>query len=276
MNEVINKKTRDPARMSLSLIPQNRSGQVTIFIIIAIIIVAAGILIYSFYPQIKTSLGIQQQDPQSFIQSCIENDIKDAVNNLSNQGGNIVPDNYILYDNSKVQFLCYTNEFYRPCLVQQPMLKQHIESEVVKQISANVDSCFASMKNSYIKQGYNVDLISGNKTVELLPKRIVSTFNYSLTLTKGEDVKKYNSFVVLLDNNLYELVAIANSIINWETTYGNADPTIYMTYYHDLKVEAKSLSNGKVYILTDRNTGNKFQFAVRGQVWPAGYAIPPT
>jgi hypothetical protein len=254
----------------------NKKGQVTIFIIIAIIIVAAGILIYSFYPQLKTTFGAQQQNPPSFIQSCIENDIKNAVNNLSNQGGNIVPDNYMMYDNSKVQFLCYTNEFYRPCLVQQPMLKQHIESEIKNKISANVDSCFASMKQSYIKQGYTVDLKSGDKMIELLPKRIVSTFNYSLTLTKGEDVKKYDSFVVLLDNNLYELVAIANSIINWETTYGHAEVTTYMTYYHDLKVEDKSLTDGKVYILTDRNTGNKFQFAVRGQVWPAGYAIPLT
>ena len=132
------------------------------------------------------------------------------------------------------------------------------------------------MRDSYIKQGYTVDLTSGNKTVELLPKRIVATFNYSLTLTKGDNTQKYNSFVVLLNNNLYELVAIANSILQWESTYGHADVTTYMTYYHDLKVEDTSLSDGRVYILTDRNIGNKFQFAVRSQVWPAGYAIPTT
>jgi hypothetical protein len=254
----------------------NKSGQVTIFIIIAIIIVAAGILIYSFYPKIKTSLGTQQQNPPSFIQSCIENDIKSAVNNLSVQGGNIIPDNYIIYNNSKVQFLCYTSEYYRSCIVQQPMLKQHIESEIKKQIEKNVDACFTSMRESYVKQGYTVDLKSGNKTIELLPNKIVSTFNYSLTLTKGQDVKKYNSFVVMLDNNLYELVAIANSILAWEATYGNSESTTYMTYYHDLKVESKSLTNGKVYTLTERDTQNKFQFAVRSQIWPAGYAIPST
>ena len=264
----------DPARKTLTLLPRNRSGQVTIFIIIAIIIVAAGLLIYSFYPQIKTSLTNQQQNPPSFIQSCIENDIKNAVNEVSVQGGSIAPENYITYNNSKVEFLCYTTEYYRNCLVQQPMLKQHIESEIKKQIGTNVDACFNSMKNSYIKQGYTVDLKTGDKRIELLPQRIVSTFNYSLTLTKGENTQKYNSFVVLLDNNLYELVAIANSIIDWETTYGHADVTTYMTYYHNLKVEDKSLTDGKVYIVTDRNTGNKFQFAVRGQVWPAGYAIP--
>lgn len=253
----------------------NKSGQVTIFIIIAIIIAAVGILIYSFYPQIKTSLGTTQQNPSSFIQSCIEKDITDAVSKISAQGGSITPKNFILYNNSKAEYLCYTNEYYRTCLVQQPMLKQHIESEIKNQTEKNVDACFASMKSSYEKQGYTVDLKIGEKRVELLPKRVVSTFNYSMTLTKGENVQRYNPFVVVLNNNLYELTAIANSIIEWETIYGDAETTTYMTYYHDLKVE-KNLrgDEGKVYVLTDRNTGNKFQFAIRGQMWPAGGLTP--
>ena len=107
--------------------------------------------------------------------------------------------------------------------------------------------------------------------MELYPERIISNFNYSLTLTKGDDTQKYDSFVVVLNNNLYELVSIANNIIEWETLFGDAETTTYMTYYHDLKVE-KNLrgSNGKIYVLTNRNTGDKFQFAIRGQIMPAG------
>jgi hypothetical protein len=252
----------------------NKRAQVTIFIILAIIIVALAFLIYSFYPQIKSSLRTSEKSPQSFMQSCIENDVKEAVAKLSLQGGSIAPVNYVMYDDNKVEYLCYTDEFYRNCVVQQPMLKQHVELEIRNEISNNADSCFNSLKESYEKQGYEVNLKKGDKRVELLPKRVVTTFNYSVTLTKG-DTKKYDSFAVILDNNLYELVSIANSIIEWETTYGDADATIYMTYYPDLKVE-KSLrgSGDKVYILTDRNTGNKFEFAIKGQIWPAGYAIP--
>jgi flagellar basal body-associated protein FliL len=250
----------------------NRKGQVTIFIILAIIIVALAFLIYSFWPQIKTTIGTQQKDPQAFMQSCIETDIKEAVDKVSLQGGSIAPENYILYNDNKVEYLCYTDEFYRNCIVQQPMLKLHTELEIRDEISDNVESCFASLKDSYEKKGYDVSLEKGDKTVELLPKRIVTTFNYSLTLTKG-DTQEYDSFVVMLDNNLYELVSIVNSIIEWEATYGDADPTTYMTYYPDLKVEKKLNGSGdKIYILTDRNTGNKFEFAIKGQVWPAGYA----
>jgi hypothetical protein len=248
-----------------------KRGQVTIFIIIAIIIVFAAVLIYMFYPQITTTLGTQENTPQSYIQSCIEKEISDTVNLLSLQGGSFNVTNYIMYNDSKVEFLCYTNEYYRPCLVQQPMLKQHIESEIKSRISSDVNKCFSSLKTNYEKQGYVVDLKSGSINVELLPKRVISTFNYSLTTTKG-DTQKYSSFVVILNNNLYELTSIANSIIQWESTYGDAEVTSYMTYYHDLKVEKVLRSSGeKVYIITDRNTGNKFQFASRGQAWPAGY-----
>lgn len=256
---------------------ENKKGQVTIFIIIGIIIVAVGLLIYSFYPQIKTSLGTAQQSPSEFIQSCIEEDIINTVGNLSMQGGSIAPVNYLLYQDSKVEYLCYTNEYLRPCEVQQPMLKSHVESEIKNNIDKKVDACFDSMQQSYTKQGFSVNLKRGNKVIELLPKRITATFNYTLTLTKGENVQKYNSFVVLLNNNLYELVAIANSIIEWEATLGGADLERYMIFYHDLKAEKISRDDkGSVYRLTDRNTGNKFQFAIRGQIWPAGYLAPKT
>jgi hypothetical protein len=215
---------------------------------------------------------VQEKNPPSFIQSCIENDIKEAVTKVSLQGGSIAPENYVMYNNNKVEYLCYTEEFYRNCVVQQPMLKSYIELEIRDAIENNVESCFTSLKESYEKQGYDVSLKRGDKKIELLPLRIIATFNYSLTLTKGS-TQKYDSFVVMLDNNLYELISIANSIIEWETTYGDADPTVYMTYYSDLKVEKNLRGSGdKVYILTDRNIGNKFEFAIKGQIWPAGYA----
>ncbi len=257
----------------------NKRGQVTIFIIIAIVIVAGAVIIYTFYPQIKTSLGGQETNPPSYIQSCIEGDLRDAVNKVETQGGSIVPELYAPYydgeNEYQIEYLCYTDEFYRPCVVQQPMLKQHIELELKNAINDAVDSCFTSMKESYERRGYSVDIKKGDKKIELLPKRVVSTFNYSFSITKGEDVEKYDSFIVLLDNNLYELTSIANSIVDWETTYGDAETSVYMAYYHDLKVEKNLRGSGdKIYIITDRNTGNKFQFAIKSQVWPEGYAVP--
>ena len=167
--------------------------------------------------------------------------------------------------------VCFIYLPIHACVMQQPMLKEHIETEIKNEIKEEVEICFDELKKSYEKQGYDVNLKKPETSVELLPKRIVVSFGNSLTLTKG-DTKNYNSFRVVVNNNLYELVSIVNSILNWEARYGDAETTIYMNYYHDLKVEKKKQSDGStIYILTDRNTLNKFQFASRSVAWPPGY-----
>ena len=126
------------------------------------------------------------------------------------------------------------------------------------------------MKKSLENQGYDVNLKKGDTVVELLPKKISATFNSELTLTK-DSAKRYEKINVVLNNNLYELTSIADSILNWEARYGNAETTLYMNYYRDLKVEKLLQGDGsKIYILTDRNSGDKFQFATRSVVMPPG------
>jgi uncharacterized protein YpmB len=44
-----------------------KRGQVTLFIIIGIIIVVMGVLIFLFYPQIKSSISSNAQTPEAFI-----------------------------------------------------------------------------------------------------------------------------------------------------------------------------------------------------------------
>jgi hypothetical protein len=251
-----------------------KRGQVTIFIIIAVVIVAVGIFLYMIFPSIKTNLGVQQQNPNSFIQTCLEKDIKDNIALASVQGGSIIPQAYTVFGNNKIEYLCYTNQYYRNCVVQQPMLKQHIETELKTSINSVVSDCFDSLQSSYESQGYQVNIQRGQFNVELLPKRVVTNINYSLTLTKT-GTQKYDSFSVVVNNNLYELIAIANSIVEWEATYGKADVSIYMVYYHDLQVEKKTKADStKIYIIQDLSTGNSFEFASRSQAWPGG--VPTT
>jgi hypothetical protein len=251
----------------------NKKGQVTIFIIIAILVVALGVLIYMFYPKIISRTTTETTNPSTFIQECMQDKIQNTVDTLSLQGGSVNPTFYYTYGKDNIEYLCYTNQYYRPCVVQQPMLIQHIQSEIQKEIKNDTISCFDSMKKSYENKGYQVDMKSGNTTVELLPEKIVTTFGYELVLTKGE-AAKYQDFKITLDNNLYELAGIANSIINWETQYGDAEVTTYMNYYHNLKVEKqKQLDETTIYILTNRDNGNKFQFASRSYPFPPGISV---
>lgn len=248
-----------------------KRGQLTIFIIIAVIVLALLAVLFMFYPSIMSTLGFGEKNPEIEIQNCIEEEIEKSIETLSLRGGSLDPEHYIFYDDEKVEYLCYTGEYYKTCVMQQPLLKQHIEKEIEDSIEEEAQECFDVMTRNYEKAGYSVSFNPGQMSVELLPKRVVTTFNSSLTLKKG-DSKSYDSFSVVMDNNLYELVSITNSILNWEAHYGDSETTTYMNYYHDLRVEKKKQSDGStVYILTDRNNGNKFQFASRSLAWPPGY-----
>jgi hypothetical protein len=249
-----------------------RKAQTTIFIIIAVIVVALAVLIYVFRAEIGESLGLVEKNPSDFIQSCLQDEIIMLVDTLSLQGGDISPEHYIVYNGENINYLCYTNEYYLTCVVQEPMLKQHIEKELEDEIRSMTRDCFEELKENYEGAGYGVNMKRGDVDVELLPKRIVTTLNYSLALTKGDASETHEKFSVILHNNLYELVSITNSIIELEALYGDIETTTYMTLYKDLKVEKKKQTDGTtIYILTDRNTENKFQFASRSVAWPPGY-----
>tara|TARA_Y100000310_G_scaffold213829_1_gene214834 strand:+ start:9099 stop:9857 length:759 start_codon:yes stop_codon:yes gene_type:complete len=247
-----------------------KRGQVTIFIIIAIVIIALGILIYLFFPTIQTGLGISTNNPQIFIQNCMEEEITNTVDVLSSQGGSFDPKNYFLYQDEKIEYLCYTSEYYIPCVMQQPMLKKHIENEIKKEINNEKKECLDSLRKNFESLGYDVSLTEGETKVELLPNRISVKFENDLTLTK-DDSERYDELSVIVNNNLYELTSITNSILNMEARYGDSETTIYMNYYHDLKVEKKKQTDGTtIYILTNRDKGDKFQFASRSIAWPPG------
>jgi len=251
----------------------DKRGQVTIFIIIGIAIIAIGVLIYAFYPQIQSLIKPGSKNPAAFMQTCLEDKIEDTVEILSLQGGSVEPEGYYLYEGNKLKYLCYTNQDYQLCGIQISFLRNHIETEIENEIAEEIDICFEDLKDSYEKQGYDVSLTKGNTTVELLPEKIMTTLTNELALTRG-DTERYETFRIVLNNNLYELVSISRNIINWETSYGDAETTIYMDLYHHLKVEKhKSDDGSKIYIVTNRNTGNKFQFASRSVVWPPGYGL---
>ncbi|MDO8623671.1 MAG: hypothetical protein Q7R52_05490 [archaeon] len=256
-------------RNNLNFCPKSKRSQITIFVIIALAIVAVALLIYFVYPKITST--VVSSSPESYIQSCMQTDLENAVEKVSLQGGSTNPGNYYLFNNEKVAYLIYTSEFYKLGVMQQPMLKQHIESEIKNAIKDKKTECFNSLKQNYQGKGYEVNLVERDYNVELLPKKVIVTFDYSLTLIKGA-TNKYEKLKVVLNNNLYELTTIANSILNSEAIYGETEVTTYMDYYPTLKVERLIQTDGtKIFVITDKTTKDKFVFASRSIAWPPGY-----
>jgi len=250
-----------------------RSGQVTIFVIIAIVIVVVAIGIFYVYPNFGSPST--STSPTGRIQDCLEDEIEENAEKISLNGGSLNPELYVEYfedgERYTLEYLCYTNEYYKQCVMQQPLLNSHVEKEIKDSISAKVKKCFDNLESDYKKQGYVVDLKRNDFSVVLTPGDIEVILDYDLTLTK-DSTNRYNEFVVSVESNLYRLVNMAGDITNWEAEYGDADVSGYMTIYYWLKAEKIKQTEGtKIYILTDKESEEKFMFASRSVVLPPGY-----
>ena len=160
----------------------NKRGQVTMFIIVAIIVVALAALFYAISPKLGIDLSPSAKNPEAFIETCLKDDLKEIVEQISLQGGSLDPEFYFTFNNIPIEYLCYTNQAYVECVIQQPLLQSHIERELENSLQDLSDFCFDSLRKNYEEQGYVVDIRQGLINVQLLPKRIISNLKQLISL----------------------------------------------------------------------------------------------
>jgi len=248
---------------------QSKRGQIAIFIIVAMVIVVAIILIFLFRDRIGITTGTE--DPVGQIQKCIQETVSQGIDIISVQGGAISPENYILYEGNKVDYLCYSEEDLERCVMQKPLLTKSIETELVSFSEDKIKNCVNGVVSSLRDKGYEVSLGNYDAQIDLIPKNIIVTLkNIDLTLTRGE-TQNYRDIKTDINSNLYSLAMISMSISNWEANFGKADIISFMASYPWLKIEPKPQDDGSdIYVLTDMDSDDKFVFAVRSLVVPVG------
>jgi len=255
---------------------KSKRSQVTVFIIIAVLIIAAAILIYIFWPKIGGIIGEKTEvTPESFIRNCLEDTVDSVVGNISMQGGSLNPEHFYMYKGNKIEYLCYAEAYYEKCTMQQPMLYKNVGEEIITGIKEKEEFCFDELKKEYESQGYSITIANnGATTAELLPQRVLVNFDRTIIINKGDTKKTINGLKIILNNNLYEHIGITTSILGYETNLGDSETTTYMNIYPDLKVEKYKQGEGTtIYILTNREGNGVFQFASRSMAWPPGYGI---
>jgi len=248
---------------------ERKKGQVTIFILIAIVIFA--VVLVLFYPRIKVLFV--PAAPVGLVDECMQADIDKVVDRLSMQGGSLNPKLFFAYQGNNVEYLCYTNTYYQPCIMQQPLLLQHVEREIKGYIESRAKTCIATMKDEMEKRGYTVTSSYQGTDVEIVPGNINIIINAKVSVTK-EGTQTFNKFDIVKKSSLYDLVILSTSILKLETRLGDIETMTYMTYYPYIIVEKLKQGDGsKVYIISDTNTDDTFMFATRSFAFPGGYKL---
>lgn len=249
-----------------------KRGQVTIYVIVAIVIVGLVIIGVVFYPNLQ-SVFSGSFAPQDFLKTCIEKDLKSNVDLLATQGGYANPEGFIVNQGVKIKYLCYASGFYETCSVQQPMIKNHFENELNELVGTKVNDCVRQLKTEYENRGYSVALSDIRNQVKIQPGKIVAEIEAPMTVTK-EETSTFNGFDVVIQSQMYDLLMISQSIVDFESEFGDSETTLYLQYYPDLKIEKNKLGDGStIYKVSNVVTEEEFTFASRSVAWPPGYGI---
>lgn len=245
----------------------SKRGQISIFVIVAIVVVGIIVLIFAF-PNIN--VFVSDVNPTSFLRDCIKPEIDENLQVLSKQGGYLNPANYVMYQGNRIQYLCYTSENYVPCKVQQPLLVKHVENELKNKIKPIAQQCVQELKSRYESQGYNIRATQGDVTVTIAPGSIIVDFLSPMTISK-ESTQTFDRFAVAINSEMYDLLATATNIIQFESTLGDSETTLYLNYYPNLRIDKTKRNGDTIYKLSNVITGDEFTFASRSLVWPQGF-----
>ena len=256
-----------------------KRGQTTIFIIVAIVIVVAGILVFVFFPE-STSFLRGELVADNYLKDLIEPELLENVERLSLQGGYDDPEGFVLYKGHKVKYVCYTAHYTVPCgqkgSVQQPFPKNQFERELTKIMQPRVEEWVDNLKEEYSRRGFAVSNVGEvSVDVKIVPDRIVTTVSAPMTVTK-DSARTFSKFTIETPSKMYGLLLTATSIIDYEANLGDASTDLYLRYYPNLRM-VKDTSNvdfgTTVYTLTDVTTDEKFVFASRSLVFDGGYGL---
>jgi len=249
----------------------NSRGQLAIFVIVAVVIVAV-ILAVLFYPRIKILVS-GEFTPENYLKTCVKPEIDNIMPILNKQGGYANPEGFLVQNGEKIKFLCYTNEYYKTCVVQEPFIIRRYASEIQTAIEVKASRCFSDLKKEYESRGYSVTGGFRDAKVDIDLNGIKVSFNSPVSVTK-ESTERFNGFNVEIDSKMYEILSIKQNIIEFESVYGDSETTSYLQYYPDLKIEKTKLSDGtKIYKVSNVITKEEFTFASRSLSWPPGYGV---
>jgi len=257
-----------------------KRGQVTIFVIVGVLIVS-GITLFFLYranliPQIG---GRGETNVNAFLNSCLEEKTKEAVRELSIRGGDLNPElsiNFLFTDEKvyrNISYLCYTQNNLVPCVAQKPAIILDMQNGIKKYISDEAESCFKQMLSDFERHGFDVSSNSELRSfdVKLMPKKVLIQTNSEATLTKSGETTTQKNFEVAVPSRVYELLGVAQEIINGEAQFCHFEDTGFEVAYPEFSIDKFNVESGDyIYTIGNVDSGEKFRFAVRSCGIPAG------
>ena len=254
-----------------------KRGQITIFIIIGLILISAVVMFFLFQGQkgIETT-GKPEENIESFLNSCLKDKIKNAIEDISIHGGFLDGSlnlNFQFQNEAarNITYLCYTQNYYVLCVNQKPMFYQDLKSEIKNYIFYDVQNCFDEMTENFARKRYKIETDYRDFSVDFLPKRVIIQTDSKVTLTASEETTKEENFKITVASRFYEIVTLVQELVNEEAQFCYTESVGIMLLYPEFSVEKFKTQDSIIYTVEYLESKERFRFAVRGCVIPPGF-----
>ena len=178
-----------------------KRGQVTIFIIVAIVIIAMVAVIFYFSGGIKKAVDANAESANTFILDCLEKTGENAIKEIGNQGG---------------YFLTLKGVGNAPYYLQGEKesvpSKEEIESEISLFVREELSYCILNFKD-FRTQFDEIEHEVKSVETNILEDGVKVTLDYPVTLSKGESVSVIKDFSLTIPVRVNDYYLVSQEIV---------------------------------------------------------------
>jgi hypothetical protein len=246
-----------------------KRGQVTIFIVLGIIIVA-GIFAAVFLRQDLLSIFGKNVEPKSQIQDCVGEALEPSMNLVLENAGDLEPILTKMYNGSKYNYLCYQANDYIPCINTHPMIKTTVEDSLIEDTYDDVEQCFTKLRDDLENRGYTIKEGDLTYSIELVPGNVKVNIQKKLDIKKEDSSQSFEDFSFEILSQMYGLFNMAREVVNQESQYCSFDYNGFMMLYPEYRITRVNYDNSLIYTAINEKSNEKIKFAIRSCTFPAG------
>jgi len=254
-----------------------KQGQITLFVILALFIIASIIIIFSIMKGPSAGEGAEPyvspgDDPKLYIQKCARDATREVFNEIIVHGGFRTPKNYVKKSDVPIELICYTGSNYQLCNNVHPVLEREMEKEMEGYVKPILEKCFQEVKAS--KSGLDYQEGELNFGIVILPGQIAININKDISYGRNEQRISLDNFDTKINSPAFDFVRISKDIINQEVSCNcmaetcNANLARLNSDFRDYTITKPVYSgNGEeIYVIKERISGKEFNFAIRNCV----------
>lgn len=248
----------------------NLKGQVGIFILIGIVLIALLSLFLLFNRTPELQEEVDSSNPENFLRTCIREKTFDTLQTMIVRGGLLTFEKNITYYKQDILYHCYTSGNYMPCVNQHPSLLEEARIQLLEEIKPEINSCFTQLKEENERRNRIIEGELNEINLEFVPGSVKIKLIGPITIS-GDNSQRYEEFDFNFAHPIYDLLSVSQDIAKSESQTCYFEYVGYMAVYPRFEIEKNTLSDStKIYTIKDTFSDTKMEVAIRGCAIPPG------